>query len=293
MRRADLLTVGEAFEDFIFVGLPRLPKPGEEVRTSEFVQTIGGGAVITAVAAARLGVSCAIVSGLSVAAERRLKREGVWVRNVRRPAEAPALTASLSTRTNRSFVTFNGVNDVVEPRLFEHVQHATAKHVHFAFFPHQCRAWEPIVGALRQRGITSSWDFGWNESLLDDRRFPFLMTAVDYLFLNEQEAVLYSRRLNLEAAMEHWRTHPRHVVLKLGERGSRWIQGARETRAGAKRVKVVDPTGAGDAFNGGFLTAVLAGLPPTQVLRFANTVGALSTRRAGGVDALPMADELQ
>ena len=48
-----LLTAGEAFEDLVFVGLDRLPALGEEVRTDAFHATLGGGAVITAVGAAR------------------------------------------------------------------------------------------------------------------------------------------------------------------------------------------------------------------------------------------------
>ena len=52
----DIVTVGEAFEDLIFAGLPRLPRPGEEIRVPIFHATIGGGAVITAIAAARLGL---------------------------------------------------------------------------------------------------------------------------------------------------------------------------------------------------------------------------------------------
>ena len=51
MRSAELVTAGEAFEDLIFVGLPRLPRPGEEIKTSTFMATVGGGAIITAVAA--------------------------------------------------------------------------------------------------------------------------------------------------------------------------------------------------------------------------------------------------
>lgn len=285
------MTVGEAFEDLIFVALPRLPRPGEEVRTSSFVQTVGGGAVITAIAASRLGARCGIVSGLSAPAARLLRREGVGVTNLRKADEPPAISAALSTRSNRSFVTFNGVNDVLEPRLFHAVGTAAARHVHFAFYPRTCRTWEPVVDALRRRGIGTSWDFGWNEALLNDRRFPFLMTAVDYLFLNEQEAVLYSRRLNLAAALDFWRGHQHTVIVKLGEKGSRWIRGARDIKAPAKRVKAVDPTGAGDAFNGGFLSALLHGQSPTHALRLGNTVGALSTRAAGGIAGLPSAAE--
>ena len=52
-------------------------------------------------------------------------------------------------------------------------------------------------------------------------------------------------------------------------------------------VRAVDTTGAGDAFNGGFLAARLAGRTPKPSLRAGNRMGALSTRAAGGIDGLP------
>lgn len=288
MPRLDLLTVGEAFEDLIFVGLERLPKPGEEVKTSQFVRTIGGGAVISAIAAVRLGVKCGIVSGLSDEAAKRLKAEGVSVQNLRRPGELHAVTASLSTRINRSFVTFNGINDALEARLLGALDGQTARHVHFAFYPHDCSKWEKVIARLRDAGVTTSWDFGWNEGLLRDRRFPYLMNALDYLFINEQEAVLYGRRLHLDAAIAVWKTHPRTVILKLGPKGSRWLSPGVDLAAPAMRVHVVDTTGAGDAFNGGFLSAVLAGVSPKACLRAGNYVAGTSTQAPGGIEALPL-----
>ena len=79
MSTIDLACVGESFEDLIFAGLTRLPRLGEELRTKFFVRTYGGGATITAVAAARLGVSTRIVSGLSDGAVARLRAEGVQI----------------------------------------------------------------------------------------------------------------------------------------------------------------------------------------------------------------------
>src|SRR5439155_7020250 len=90
--RLELLTVGEAFQDLIFAGLPHMPRNGEEVRTARFVSTIGGGAVITAAAGARLGLRTAVISGLSRDASRALRRERIRVVNVKRPAEAHAVT---------------------------------------------------------------------------------------------------------------------------------------------------------------------------------------------------------
>jgi ribokinase len=56
---------------------------------------------------------------------------------------------------------------------------------------------------------------------------------------------------------------------------------------------VVDTTGAGDAFNGGFLYGILRGLPEGESLALGNRVGGLSTQMAGGIDGLPGWDEVK
>ena len=114
MARPDLLAVGEAFEDLIFHGLARLPRPGEELKTSAFTRSVGGGAVITAIAAVRLGLRTAVMSGLAPPATALLKREGVSFRNLRQEREPAALSVALSTPKNRSFVTFTGMNEALE-----------------------------------------------------------------------------------------------------------------------------------------------------------------------------------
>ena len=292
MPRVELLTVGEAFEDLVFSGLPRLPRPGEEIKTSQFMKTIGGGAVITAVAASRLGLRTRVLSGLGPDAVIRLERERVRVANLKRPGEPHAITAALSTGSNRSFVTFNGVNDVLESRLAAPLARERSRHVHFAFYPHDCRRWTAIVEECRARGVTTSWDFGWNEGLLADRAFPGLVRALDYTFLNEQEMLLYARRTSARAAVSVWRSHARPVVLKLGRRGSRWVSADLDVSEPAPRVRAVDTTGAGDAFNGGFLYGLLRGLSPRACLKAGNFAGAMSTRAAGGVDGLPAGRDL-
>ncbi|MBM3792416.1 MAG: carbohydrate kinase family protein [Acidobacteria bacterium] len=289
----DLLCVGEAFEDLIFADLPRLPRPGEEIRTSRLVRTIGGGAIITAVAAARLGLRCRVLSALSPSAAQFLRAENVSVKDLRRPDESHAISAALSTRADRSFVTFNGVNDCLEDRLFEPVRRARARHIHLAFCPRDCGRWVGVLLGLRARGIRTSWDFGWNDDLAADRKLPDLLREVDYLFLNEKEALLYSGESPLRAAMNHWKKHPRNVIVKLGSRGCRWLWPGSDLLSPAWPVRVVDTTGAGDAFNGGFLCALLQGKAPEECLRMANHVGGLSTRSEGGINSLPSMVELQ
>lgn len=292
LRRPHLICAGEAFEDLIFSGLERLPRPGEELRTTTFASTIGGGAVITAVAAARLGLRTGVLSGLSEAAVTRLRREGVGTGNLRRAGEPHAISAALSTRRDRSFVTYEGVNASLPPRLARALTRTSASHVHLAFDPRDCRAWQRRVETLRRRGLTTSWDFGWNDRLARDPHLPALIDALDLVFVNAQEAALYAGARGLRAARAFWEGRSTIVVLKLGAKGSRMLGHEGQWRAPAPRVRAVDTTGAGDAFNGGFLWAWLHGAPPEACLRAGNAVGAASTRRAGGLDALPHAAEL-
>ena len=62
---------------------------------------------------------------------------------------------------------------------------------------------------------------------------------------------------------------------------------------GALAVEAVDTTGAGDAFDAGFLAAWLEGRPLADALRFAVACGSLSTRAAGGTDAQATREEAE
>lgn len=287
MARVDLLTVGEAFEEFVFVGLPHLPAPGQEVSTGRFAQTFGGGAVRTAVTASRLGLSARVMTASSAAAAAFLKSERVSLRNVRQPNEPHAVRAALSTHDERSFVTFTAVNDRLEARFLQAVRSELARHVHFAFWPQECGRWLPVVRGLRDHGVGTSWDFGWNAALLEDEEFHELAGRVDYLFVNEQEALLYSHRETLNDAIVFWKTQTPNLVIKLGSKGSRWVSDRFDLTGRPRRVKSVDTTGAGHAFNGGFLCARLRDFSPEATLRLANFVGAMSTRLPGGIAGLP------
>lgn len=281
-----LVCAGEAFEDLIFVGLERLPELGEEIKTDRFHATVGGGALITAVHAARLGVPTRLVSALGDTAVTRLKRERIAVTNLRRPDEPHAITAVLSTGEDRAFVTYNGVNANLEARLARAILKVHGTHVHLCFYPHDCGRWMRTLGELRARGATTSWDFGWNEPLRNDRGLIDLIDALDFVFVNEAEARLYTGARSLAAAIPAWRRRQAIVIVKLGREGAVWLAPNRDIHVKAPKVRAVDTTGAGDSFNAGFLAAWMRGQSPQECLAAGNKAGADSTRTAGGVRGL-------
>jgi len=76
-------------------------------------------------------------------------------------------------------------------------------------------------------------------------------------------------------------------VIKLGQEGCLAMRRGELLRVKSIRVNSVDPTGAGDAFNGGFLHGYLSNWPLEDCLRAGNVCGAMATTSAGGSSAIP------
>ena len=57
--------------------------------------------------------------------------------------------------------------------------------------------------------------------------------------------------------------------------------------------KVLETTGAGDAFNGGFAYALAKGMPLTEAVRYGSATAAISVTRLGTAPAMPYKTEIQ
>ena len=83
------------------------------------------------------------------------------------------------------------------------------------------------------------------------------------------------------------------VVAKLGAQGAAIMRANGSIVEGpARRVDVLDPVGAGDAFAAGYVSGRLRGLDDDAVLALANGCGALAVASIGDTTGLPSAAEL-
>jgi sugar/nucleoside kinase (ribokinase family) len=87
-----------------------------------------------------------------------------------------------------------------------------------------------------------------------------MLRRVDGIVLNDEEARMLSGERNLiRAARKVLTLGPRYVILKKGEHGAFLISDSTHYALPAYPVdEVVDPTGAGDCFAGGFMGAIAA-----------------------------------
>jgi sugar/nucleoside kinase (ribokinase family) len=151
----------------------------------------------------------------------------------------------------------------------------------------------PAIRKLRRQGRTLSADLGWNPEALHSRRLPSLLREFEFTFPNELEARAMTGERTVEGAAKKLSRWVRVPVVKLGQDGSLAVCNGKLLRIKSVRVRAVDATGSGDAFNGGFLHGYLAGWPLEDCLRAGNICGALATTRAGGSSAIPSPKKLR
>jgi len=120
-----------------------------------------------------------------------------------------------------------------------------------------------------------------------------LLEKLDPLVINEHEAAfLLGARVEgvdeaLDAAPRLLSLGPRSVVVTLGEDGAVFSEGESAQHLPAPKVKVVDTTGAGDAFVGALATRLADDAPLKGAVAYAVRAGAAAVTEAGAQGALP------
>jgi sugar/nucleoside kinase (ribokinase family) len=224
-------------------------------------------------------------------------RSGISIRGCEFDPHLPtAITVSAAFNGDRMMITHDAVNAKLE-RLFQRKsvqkQLRTARHVHMACAMSPPQAWMRSIQRLRKRGLTFSLDVGWNPDTFQSSGFASLLREFEFVFPNEMEARAITGEKTVERAAKKLARWVRVPVVKLGADGSLAVRNGKILRELSIRVRSVDATGAGDAFNGGFLHGYLAGWKLEDCLRAGNICGALATTGAGGSCALPTQKSLR
>ncbi len=122
-----------------------------------------------------------------------------------------------------------------------------------------------------------------------------LLALVDFPIVSETFAPRLTGKPDLrEALAEVQAISPgRFACATLGARGALALHGDRAYRSGGADVPVVDTTGAGDVFHGGFLYGLLRGWELPETLRFASAAAALNCTAYGARGGIRTRDEVE
>jgi sugar/nucleoside kinase (ribokinase family) len=291
----DVCVVGEINPDLILYGVPEQLKPEHESLIDGFRLTLGSSAAIFAHNLSMLGTRVGMVSKIGAdpfgkMSSDWLARAGVDLTrvSVSSSGTSTGFTVILAHPGHRIILTYPGTMFELSYGDLDLEYIFSARHLHLASYFLQ-KALRPRIAELFQaakaKGLSTSLDTNddpsgeWGKDLLG------VLPFVDIFFPNEREAKKIAGTDNLEHAIGKLSESCRFVVVKLGPRGAITRKGSEEWRRNGMSVASVDPIGAGDSFDAGFIHRFLQGASPAECLECADIAGALSTTREGGTEA--------
>ncbi len=152
---------------------------------------------------------------------------------------------------------------------------------------------EGLIAAVSRLGVPCAYDPNYRERLWSRRggvpaaraAFQDVAQRVRWIMPSyPADMVLLGEELTAEAALTCFAAFGADVALKWGENGVLLSVGGKVTHVPAAPVaKVVDSTGAGDAWNAAFLTGLVKGADPVEAARSANTYAAMTLGHRGAI----------
>jgi sugar/nucleoside kinase (ribokinase family) len=290
----DISVIGELNLDLILYGLPPELILEREHLANNLSITLGSSSAIFAHNMAALGnkvgfSSCIGSDPFGEICLKRLGESSVDLSHVKRlPGKTTGLTVILPQRKQRYILTYPGTMYDMSDRDLDLQYVFNAKHLHVSSYYLQ-KALRPhfieVFRKAKEAGLTTSLDTNDDPEDRWSAEIALLLKYVDVLLPNERETCKLARTDDLEKAIDILAQKVRILVVKRGSQGAVARVGKEKFAAFPPAVDNIDPVGAGDSFDAGFLHQFIRGVKIEDCLKFGNIAGALSVTKAGGTEA--------
>jgi ribokinase len=281
---ADVIVVGDVMADVAVVASDLAT--GGDVHGEVRIRPGGAGAnaaVWAAAAGARVQlygrVGLDLTGNLLQAALRQQDVEAVLAMD---PESRTGAMLVVRDGEERSMVADRGANARLSPTDLPDALVASAVFVSGYLFFHPTSEVAAVAAMARAEATTVAVDAA-SWPLLEaygPERFLEATREATLLFANAREAETLTGWLGMDAVKALADRYPRACV-KLGPEGAVLATEGRMIRAAAVPVAYVDPTGAGDAFDGVLLAGLSRGTDPESALQEACEAGARAAASAG------------
>jgi len=278
----------------------KIPKEDEEGFVKDVELHPGGSAANTVVGLARLNVRTGYIGKVGNDDEGRIliedfRREGVDTRGIiRGEGRSGSAMIFVDESGSRAILVDPGVNDTISYEEIDVDYVSSFKLIHLTSFvckngDSSFKSQKRIVNEL---DIDVSFDPGTIYAEKGLKALKDIINRTTIFMPNEKEMLALTGENYREGVLRMIELGVEIVVVKLGERGCYITDGKREVEVPALNVKPVDTTGAGDAFNAGFLYGYLKGKSLEECGKLGNLVAGLSVQKVGARAGLPKEEEL-
>jgi sugar/nucleoside kinase (ribokinase family) len=290
-----MISFGSVFLELVLGHLRELPRPGEEVFSDDFAMSCGG-AVTSASAAARGGAQAGLCTVLGDDLGSRMviehcARAGVELSpSVRVRGKSAGISVVLNFGGDRAFVTHIPPRPDGEQPPIDRWREALRRYRPRWCYLHAGRGVADFLRDARELGAKVVLDM----SLGDERRRDTVIECVrlaDIFVPNEDELLRLTGADTIGRAVTTAAAWGTPLVVKRGVAGAvvAGADGMTEIGEGVRRVHVRDLTGAGDAFAGAMIAALLRGAPLTEAVVAANAAGSEAVSLLGAVGEVEVA----
>ncbi len=302
LRTRKIFVLGSANMDLVFA-LSQLPREGETLAAGDLEVLPGGKGANQACAAARLGgrtimIACVGNDAFGSQLQGSMGEAGVDISRVRQSSR-PTGCACIYVLPNgeNAIVISPGANASLDaPDAVADLADIGPQDILLTQLETPLETIQAAVRHAKARGAITILDPAPARSLP-----PGTLDTIDFVTPNQTETATllghaYSTDTLREAAVAAERIlglGPKSVILKLGELGCVFSDGARQLAVEAFRVNAVDTTAAGDVFNGALAVGLMEEMPMADTLRFATAAAAISVTRRGAQPSIPSRAEVE
>jgi len=272
----------------------RIAREGEHIPIKEFHEFPGGSAANTIVGLARLGLKTGFIGAVGNDKEgefllNEFKKFGVDIEGIDiLNGHTGIIIGFVDDNGERTLYPYPGVNDLVGFRkeYFRYLENTRYLHLSSFVNDKQFDVQKKLVRLIPEKTKISFCPSDLYARKGMDELLP-IIERTSIIFLNETEIREITGKSYREGSSILIENDADIVVVTLGKRGCYIKNLDSEYRISAFHTRVVDTTGAGDAFNAGFLYGIINGKSLEESGRIGNWIASKCIEKFGARAGLP------
>lgn len=299
---AQKVTVFGSFVVDLMARAPRLPVPGETVLGSFFKQGAGGKGFNQGIAAHKAGGDVTMITKLgrdSLAAVATDAMDGVGLSkdhlfySETEPTGVALISVDENTSQNEIIIVPGACATISDEDIASVAERIKESAYLLLQLEVNQDANEKVAAMAKAAGVKVIVNTAPYSPVTDEFLSGCYLVTPNEVEAEELTGICVSDLESADKAAKVFKDKGvQNVVITLGSRGVYVNEDGKSEIVPAYKVNAIDTTGAGDAFNGGLLTALSEGKTIGEAARFANALAAISVQRIGTTPSMPTRAEI-
>lgn len=278
------------------------PMDGETFIYNE-TKTCGGSAANTIIATSKLGLKTGYIGKIGTDTNGKLMKEHLEKNNVNtdhlliEEGETGEVIGFVDKQGNRKLYVTPKINDKIQNKDIDRDYVLKTKILHLTSFV-GLKPEDPSIKTQLEllKELSSKITIAFDPGMLYVNKSKEFMDEIikytDILLINETELLITTKQDDFRKAVDIISPKVDILVVKRSTKGSFIKQADKEYNIGIFEVNTVDTTGAGDAYNAGFLYGYIMGYSLEESGIIGSYIAAQSTTQTGATEAIPCIENI-